>query len=70
MRRTLDLLLVIGLLFVSAQLFVLPFAFFFSTWWGLAVLELAALGVASLLTYLLVKDSSDFINGYDDHEDI
>ena len=70
MRRNLDIILVVGLLFVGAQLFVLPFAFFFSTWWGLAILEVAALGVASLLTYLLVVDNSEFVVEWDDYEDI
>jgi hypothetical protein len=66
-KRNLDILLVVGLLFAGAQLFVLPFSFLFSTLWGLAILEVVALGVSTLITYLLVSGNSEFdLDGYDD----
>jgi hypothetical protein len=69
-RRNLDILLVVGIIFVGAQLFVLPFSFLFSTLWGLAILELVALGVSALITHLLVSDNSDFDEENYDDEDI
>lgn len=67
MRRNLDILLVVGLIFAGSQLFVLPFSFLFSTLWGLAILEVVALGISTLITYLLVSGNSEFdLSGYDD----